>query len=204
MKSIGAGSEQAKWNQRVVLQLSFIKKHLRYPIDRATAMPAVLLAASMPALAMLSFIAFFTKSTSHYHQRWPLYMVLSMILIIAGATIRRHWQTLHFLVVPARRDTGSNMRLLQQFLQQQHFAFARHPELPEIFQIISKNIAGLRDEREVVFFIADEGRILVNSHFTHSGARYVVGASHCRQIAGMLREWIKNADALNQKGLQVF
>ncbi len=204
MKSIGSATTGTDWNKSILRQLSFIKKNLRYPIDRRTGLPVALMAASLPAFGIMCYALFFTKSTSHYGHRWPIYLVGAAILTVPIVAFRRYWQTLHFISVHARRDVGSNMELLRQFLTAHHFAFTRHPEAPEIFQIISRNIASLSDEREVVFFIADEGRILVNSHFTHTGYRAPVGAPHCRQIAGMLREWLKRTDSGGQNEVRVF
>jgi len=73
-----------------------------------------------------------------------------------------------------------------------HFAVGRHPQMPEVFQILSKNISSLNDAREVVIFIADDKRILVNSHFINGRFNAPVGVPHYLQLAKLLAEFIEN------------
>src|SRR5262245_53798823 len=67
MKELGSGQNDAIWNDELVAQLGFIKKHLRYPISKRTAKPLSLLALLLPGIAFLIYTALFTRSTSNYN-----------------------------------------------------------------------------------------------------------------------------------------
>jgi hypothetical protein len=202
MRQIGEGGQEAGWNSRLVQQLGFIRKHLRYPVSRQTALPVVLLAASVPAVGLIFYSVLFTRSKSSYLGPWFPALLFSLMLLPAIVTALRYFRTLRFTAVPARPTIAENMLLMQQFLRAHHFAVGRHPEAPEVFQIISKNISALRDEREVVIFIADEGRILVNSHFTQNRFRTSIGVPHYREIARMLEAWIRQRGQNDKPGLR--
>jgi hypothetical protein len=202
MRQIGESGGDAGWNKSLVQQLGFIKKHLRYPVSRQTALPVILLAGSFPLAGFIFYTLVFTRSNSNYGGQWFPALLICLMLLPAVVTARRYFMTLRFTAVPARRTVAENMLLMQKFLRAHHFAVGRHPEAPEVFQIISKSISSLRDEREVVIFIADEGRILVNSHFTQNRFRTLVGAPHYMELAQMLAAWIREDDGRNEAGLR--
>jgi hypothetical protein len=203
MKQLGRGASDAAWNSEIAGQLGFIKKHLRYPIGIKTMWPAILLSTMLPAFGFIIYLTLTTKSTGNHKPVWLMLLFMCIMLIPGINTARRYMQTLRFIAVPARRSLAENLLLLQQFLLANHFAIGRHPELPEVFQIISKSISALQDEREVVIFIADDHRILVNSHFTQSRFKAPIGSPHCRQVAKMLADWI-GQNASGETGLQTF
>jgi hypothetical protein len=200
-KRIGAGGEDASWNTDLLKQLGFIRRHLRYPVSRRTAAPAIMVASVLPAVGFLIYHSLTAKSASK--QLWLPLLLVCMMLIPGIAVARRFFSTLRFVAVPARATLSENMTLLLGFLRHHHFAIGRHPEAPEVFRIISKNISQLRDEREVVIFIADDHRILVNSHFTQNRFRLAVGYPHYRQMAAMLADWIREQDAADNRTLRV-
>lgn len=118
------------------------------------------------------------------------YWIVAMMALTFIFVTRRYLNTLRFRPVPALTTTAENIRLLLLFLQSNHFAFHQHPIAPEVFQIISRNISASGEDREVMVFIADEGRILLNSHFTQSGSKLTMGTSHVREMAKDLRQFI--------------
>jgi hypothetical protein len=123
-----------------------------------------------------------------------------MLLPVIFGTYR-YIQTLRFVSVHTPYDMAQNMHLVQQFLGAMHLAVFQHPEAPEVIQIISSNIhrSGDRPEqREVMVFIADDKRILVNSHFTNTRFTLVQSAGNYKKMAAGLQKWvdksIKNND----------
>ena len=192
MKRLESGPDGAAWNSDLVKQLGFIKKRLRYPFSRHTAGPFILLAAMVPAIGFMIYTVVFTRSTSSYRPIWLPFIIISILIITMIVKTWRYLKTLRFINVPAGHSLAENMLLLQQFLQAHHFAVGRHPQMPEVFQILSKNISSLNDAREVVIFIADDKRILVNSHFINGRFNAPVGVPHYLQLAKLLAEFIEN------------
>ncbi len=200
MKRIGSGSAEAQWNRRMVEQLSFIKQRLRYPINRHTAWPAFAIAGMFPALGFAVYLTMVSRHASQNDKRWFPLALIAMMLTPGITAVLRYLKTLKFVAVPALPAVAENIALLISFLKANHLAFSRHPEAPEVFQIISKNIGSGREDREVMFFIADEGRILVNSHFTSSRFRSAIGSPHYQQMARTLSAWINQSSS--QTGLR--
>jgi hypothetical protein len=153
MRLIGGVSSDKDWNSRIVAQLGFIKKHLRYPLDRNTLWPTIMVAATLPGAGILVFIMLAVKANSNYGKYWFVPILALAMLVPAVVSGRRYLQTLRFIAVPAARTLAENMLLLQRFLLHNHFAFTRHPEAPEVFQIISKSIESLKYEREVLSIV---------------------------------------------------
>ncbi|MEO6832593.1 MAG: hypothetical protein ABI378_09045 [Chitinophagaceae bacterium] len=184
MKQIGASTPNEQFNKEILGQLSFIKKHLRYPISRRMTLLALPFLTVIPALLYFLLIA----PNSNYKAQILIPVLLGLLLVVA---LRRTYQSLHFLSIPAHRLFSENIVLLQQFLTENHFAFGRHPEAPEVFMIMSKNIGRQKEEREIVVFIADDHRILINSHFFQRKFRTPIEKLHHKQIAAELKNWLK-------------
>lgn len=187
-KRIGDNGAGAAWNNELITQLRFIREHLRYPISRRTAWPALTVGATLPALAFVLYHVFIADATRRH--LWVIPVLIVSMLTPAIVSGRRYLQTLRFIEVSTARTLAKNMALLQSFLRSNNFAYDRHPEAPEVFRIISKSIGALRDEREVVVFIADERRILINSHFTRSRFNAAVGSPRYWEVAKLLRDWM--------------
>jgi hypothetical protein len=191
MKQLTAGPESAGWNSKLIGQIGFIKKHLRYPINKHTARPFFLLAAMLPGAAFMIYSGVFTRITSSYGKAWLPVVLMTFFLLTGVVMARRFLKTLRFMALPARRSMAENMQIMEQFLQAHHFAIGRHPQMPEVFQVISQPIPSLKGAREVVIFIADDKRILINSHFTQGRFNTPVGATHYEQMAEMLTSFIQ-------------
>lgn len=122
---------------------------------------------------------------------------IALVLFLNLLTVSRYWRTLSFRPVAALLNTGQNISLLRNFLQSHHFAFQQHPQAAEVFQIISRNISASGEDREVLVFLADEGRILLNSHFTQSGTKVTMGTTHVREMAKNLKQYIAQQTELS-------
>lgn len=181
MKQLGASTPNEQFNKEILAQLGFIKKHLRYPISRRMILLALPLLTVIPALLYFLLIG----QNSNYKAQILLPVLLGVLLVVAS---RRTYQSLHFLSIPAHRLCSKNLVLLQQFLAENHFAFARHPEAPEVFMIMSRELGRQKEEREIVVFIADDNRILVNSHFAQSKFSAPIDKLHHKQIAAELKK----------------
>jgi len=176
----------------MVKDLTFIRQHLRYPINRFTMMPAVMAAIliSFGAFTIWWFTTQHGSSNAGDRPLWPFLLVGCAMSVPGLVAARRHLVMLRFIAVPTPYYLTENTAILIQFLKAQHLMVFRHPEAPEVFQILSKNINPFREEREIIIFIADEKRILINSHFTTSGTSLNTGAVHHHQMADALRRWL--------------
>lgn len=193
MKTLPNAGGNADWDNELVSQLSFIKKHLRYPLNKTTLAPTLLF---LLLTGLIMRVGFASYSLRHSHGTGLLsYLLALLILLPVGFSIYRYIQTIRFVSVPTPFGAAQNMQLIQQFLKAMHLAVFQHPDAPEVFQIISKNIraSGLKDEqREVMVFIADDNRILLNSHFTGSGFTLIPSAGNYRKMAEGLKKWLDN------------
>jgi hypothetical protein len=194
MKTLPQDSSSGQWESQLVQDLSFIRKHRRYPFRRMTLMP---LAASTLIIGL--FIRFVAGAMVVGHMKsvnWTLVFALFLMAVPTAVAFRRYIDLIRFYTVPTSFFLAENMSLLQQFLEEQRLVVFRHPEAPEVFQIISRNISAIGDEREVLIFIADDKRILVNSHFTSSRKRFRLfsAPTHHLQMVRELKNWLASRD----------
>jgi hypothetical protein len=190
MKTLPQDSSSGQWESQLVQDLSFIKKHRRYPLRRMTLMP---LAASTLIIGL--FIRFVVGAMVVGHMKsvnWTVVFALFLMAVPTVVAFRRYIDLIRFYSVPTSFFLAENMNLLQQFLEERQLVVFRHPEAPEVFQIISRNISPFDEEREVLIFIADDKRILVNSHFTSSRRRFRLfsAPTHHRQMVRELKNWL--------------
>lgn len=187
MKQIPQGGGEANWDNQLLQDLSFIKKNLRYPMGKKTVMPAIL--ASISFVCGIYFIYWLLYLKGNQFLSIFLFVTLLIPIIV---TVNRHLGVLKFIAIPTPYFLAENMQALQRFLEEERLVVFRHPDAPEVSQIISRNIDAFGDQREVLIFIADERRILINSHFTTTRKRLFMpaGQRHHRQMAKMLKAWL--------------
>lgn len=189
IKSLPSGTEEPIWESRLVKDIDFIKKHMRYPFSARTLAPTAVI--GVMTLLILAIIALSVKNSStRIETRRLLPVIFLFVPLLVSAS--RYIKTLKFRSIPASLSASENAQLIESFLKSQRLVTFRNPEVPEIFQIISKNVSAYKEQREVMIFIADEGRILINSHFTNSEFNFVPAAPHTAGMAQMLQDWIKN------------
>ena len=116
--------------------------------------------------------------------------------ILSGAVlgmIYEQYRALKFDVIPTDFFLQDNKDIIKRFLSAQHLAFTQHPEAPEVFMIISRNLDmnPKNDYREVMVFIADDKQILVNGHFTGKRSTIAPASHNYRKMAKRLKEWVK-------------
>lgn len=176
-----------EWDNRQLRDINYIKSKLRYPAGRKIFLPAVIGAAVFILTLLLAYHAFFNT----VHTGAAPVFIAAMVCIITFMLANRFFQELKFISIPTGFDTSRNQQLIDAFLKAQHMIVFRHPEAAEVFQIVSKSVNPLKEQREVLLFIADDRRILINSHFTNAGFSLVPGTRHHRQMAAELEKFIK-------------
>lgn len=188
MKQLNTGGGNADWGSKIIKDLAFIKKKKRYPLTvRAIAPLSTLLFLS---LLYGSFIGKINLSKSGTPQLIGILMI-ALISITAITAIYNIRQTFSFSRIATPYQLQVNMNLLQKFLQSQHLAFSQHPEAPEVFMILSKNLSIRGDYREVVIFIVDDNQVLLNSHFTGSKFAITPPSKNYKLMAKMLKDWLE-------------
>jgi len=193
MRTLPTGNGDAQWENSIIKDLSFIKKHLRYPFNKKTLVPSLMFGMFLAFIARFAWFGWIMARAANKHSflgstSFVVILVLTPLVISLAA----YYRTLRFEAISTVFYMGENQQLIQKFLQSQHLVVYRHPEAPEVFQIISRNISATKnEEREVMIFIADDKRILINSHIT--GRKLGLGAYTSRnykQMAKLLRTWM--------------
>ncbi|RYZ46815.1 MAG: hypothetical protein EOP49_22610 [Sphingobacteriales bacterium] len=138
----------------------------------------------------MMFVIFLTPNWSQHFSGYMLF--LFVFLVPTVMSVRRYVDLIRFTEVPTPYFLAANMKLIQEFLKDNQLLMLRHSDAPEVFQIISRNISTVGEEREVLIFIADDRRILVNSHFTTSRRRFRMfsAPTHHREMIGKLKKWM--------------
>ena len=189
MKALSENTSQ-HFDNHLFEDLQFIRIHKRYPFSRMTLIPLLSLSVLLP-LSVRTFLVMLTiKSPNGFH--WVNFLILGLILIPFFAIFFRYYMLITFREIKTSHTLSQNIQLLQRFLKEQQLLFTHHPLAPEIFQIISRNITVGDDEQEVLIFIADEKRILINSHFTSSRKKYrlAIQPTHQREMVKLLKDWL--------------
>ncbi len=193
MKQIGEAAGGAVWNADLIGQLAFIRKHKRFPVNRRTLTPLLTIAVACLGLPVWILLMMVRHQDSG---RTAPYWLLLLIWLPVLVGFFRYFRSLRFVSLPAYPLLADNMNLVQRFLEDSHFLFGQHPEAPEVFQMISRNLGRKEELREVLFFIADDGRVLLNSHF--SGKTFGVmppSSGHSRNMARMLKRFLEENKA---------
>lgn len=190
------GREDTKWDDSLANSLSFIKRHRRYPFSQMTLMPLI---TSLALLASLIWLTFdFLSSGTRTGSSFPFLIVFLMAVPILAA-ISRYFNLIRFRAIHTPFALSENMKIVQRFLEEQKLVTFRHPEMPEIFQIISKNISAVGEDREVLIFVADDQRILINSHYTSSRKwfRFLSPPTHEREMIRLFMDWLSTTSKAN-------
>jgi hypothetical protein len=183
--------DPTQWDEQLVKDLAFIKKNRRYPFSRMTLMPLL-----TSTLLLVYLVWPFWKYITG-EKRSDIVVVLVVVVLMSIPiliSLLRYLRLISFKVVSTPYPLSENMKQLQKFLEEQHLLVFRHPKAPEVFQIISTNINPMGEDREVLIFLADDQRILVNSHFSSSRKkfRFLIGQTHEKEMIKMLNHWLKS------------
>jgi hypothetical protein len=194
--------ESAHWQSPLLHDISFIKKHLRYPVNKMTIWPLLsILGIAFWCIAIFSLI--FILSTDKI-KRSGITMdmmggliAIALFLSVFIALLYRRVQNFKFISIKSNFTELDNITLIRQFLTKQNIAFYHKSDAPEVFQISSRILDVQYGQREIMVFIADNNRILLNSHFTSTigdrGIKEITTSAH-KKMAEDLKKWLKEND----------
>lgn len=195
-------AESSHWQSPMLHDISFIKKHLRYPFNKKTIWPMLSIAGIIFWMIIIfSLVAIFSygriKAEGITSNSISGILVVAMILIVTGIVLHNRFQNLKFISIKSNFSELDNITLIREFLLKQNIAFYHKNDAPEVFQISSRILDEQYGQREIMVFIADTNRILINSHFTVAIAdrpikSYVTGAH--KRMANDLKQWLKDND----------
>lgn len=177
------------WESRILKDLAFIKQHRRFPISRRTIAPLTVFATIvLLSLRLLWPVLIFRSKTASLP-----YFIAAAIIVPLIIAIYQYINILRFAQITTPFRLAENRDLVIAFLKQQQLAYAVHPDAPEVIQIMSRNLSTTKGEsREIMVFIADDKRILVNSHFITSGFTIMPPSRNYKKMANQLHQWLKN------------
>ena len=194
--------ENSHWHSPLLNDISFIKKHLRYPVNKKTIWPIL----SIVGIAFWMIIIFSLVIMLSYGkiQAEGITMnniggILVVVIILVSTSILLYVRIQHlkFISIKSNYTELDNSTLIRQFLAKQNIAFYYDASAPEVFQISSIILDNTSGQREIMVFIADYNRILINSHFTvpfdnKFFKAYATGAH--KKMAMDLKQWLKDND----------
>lgn len=190
MKELPYNNANGNWENKILKDLVFIKNHGRYPINKKTLAPTLFIGLAVAFLLRFVLVAFLTRNSEYLTIFIALVFVVSLFIAITS-----YIRTIRFTSIATKYFANDNQQLIKQFLESEHLAYSRHPEAPEVFQILSRPIGGNDNNREVMVFIADDKRILVNSHYTGQKFNIKSSSKNYLVMARMLRNWINNQNS---------
>lgn len=193
MKALPQNSGEARWSSDLVNELSYIRQHLKYRPKVKRILPAVFSGIFLVLLVLTIAASIYERAGRGENPSTLSIFMAIAVLANFSAGIFRYLQSLKFISLPTDYHLAENRLLVEEFLKRHHLAYAQHPDIAEVFQILSRNISAGREDREVLLFIADDRRILLNSHFT-GGWSFFPTRRHHHEMAKMLKEYINSLD----------
>lgn len=192
--------ESSHWHNPLLNDISFIKKHLRYPVNKKTIWPmlsiagiAIWMIVIYSMIVLLSYGKFQSEGLTNNSIGGVL--VVSMMLVTTSILLYKRMQQFKFIRIKSKFTAHDNSTLIRAFLAKQNIAFYQRTDAPEVFQIASMILDRTNGQREIMVFIADDNSILINSHFTvpienKSLKSYCTGAH--KKMAIDLKHWLKD------------
>lgn len=194
MKQIDGNGGSAHWDKSLLEELTYIKKHLRYKPKRATYLPVLLWGFLLLPIGITCAIILSKRHGDNSNYAILFLALISFITYLS--LIIRYLASLTFRIIATDFFSQQNQYMVERFLQSEKMMIYRHPDAPEVFQIQSRKLYANDEQREIIIFIADDMRILINSHFTGTGWFPLAAKRHHRQMAKKLKAWMgKNAPA---------
>lgn len=172
--------------------LNFIKRHRRYPLNKQTAY-VVISGVSLIIVSAGLILLFLILGWGSSLRYWIIPVLFTITLLDRSYALA---SILRFRQLSNSQDARTNTELLRRFLQEQQLAFYQSPLAPEVFQIASRPLSPDGGQREIMVFIADEKRILLNSHFTSalSDGIPLKLSKEYRKMERLLRKWMQEQD----------
>ena len=137
---------------------------------------------------MMGFVFLAAHSNNLF---FKLFIIPLLVVIIIGS-FYQYYRTLQFRSIPTPFFANENRKLIEVFLRSQQLMLYQHPDAPEVFQIASRAIGGGKNpQREIMIFIADDKRVLINSHFVNQKYTITPASRNAGKMANRLQEYIK-------------
>jgi len=168
--------------------LVFINKHKRYPMSKKMIIPVFSLLFILIAGSRMVYTTVFLRKSDISVMLW---IAIALVFISMCGMLYSFYNILRFRSIPAPFPVNENIKLVNEFLRSQQLNVFRHPQAPEVFQILSRPLGGNTEQREVMIFIADDRRILINSHFVNQQWTLSPQSRNYRKMANRLKEWLK-------------
>ncbi len=189
MKSINTPNEKADWESSLLNDISFIKQKKRYPLNKKTLTPASISALVWVVFLRGAFFIFLGNQSKNTQVSWMLYGLVALLIVIV---FYQYYRILKFNIIPNQYHLKKNVELLKKFFTTNNLAYTQHDDAADVFMIISRNLHASpnKEFREVMVFIADDKRILVNSHFTGSKFSITPPSRNYRKMSNELKKWL--------------
>ncbi|MCB0696567.1 MAG: hypothetical protein KDC07_04340 [Chitinophagaceae bacterium] len=203
MKSINTSGSKPDWENSLLNDITFIKQKKRYPLNKKTLTPASISAVVWVLLLRGGFLLAMGVKNHNQYVSWVMY---SAVLLLIVLVFYQYYRILKFDSIPTKYSPDKNMEMLKRFFTTNNLAFTRHDEAPEVFMIISRNLHNNpnKEHREVMVFIADDKKILVNSHFTGSRFSVTPPSRNYRKMSNELKRWLDtHMDKVDNKEVSV-
>jgi hypothetical protein len=188
MKTLPGNNAGPQWSSKLIDDLSFIKKHHRYPLSKKTLIPTFSL---LLIVACSSWMIYTTVFRHKMEISAIIWFVLLLLAVSVFGAIYNYYNLLRFKTIPTGYASLENRKLVDEFLTSQQLNVFRHPQAPEVLQILSRPLGNNTEQREVMIFIADDKRLLINSHFINQKWTVSPQSRNYRIMANRLKEWMK-------------
>jgi len=177
------------WDNHLTANLQFIKTNLHYPLSLKNTASVIF---SSVALILTAVLVWSGSLLINSHPKgYYFFWILAIIPFII--TYIRAIQALYFLPLQTHKTISENQELICKFLEEQQLLVYTNQTQPQLFQIISKPLSPSSQQREVMLFIADEGRILINSHYTNAGFLLITNSKLKKQMLNNFKQWLQSA-----------
>lgn len=187
------------FDSNILNDLSFILKHKRYPFKRMTLMPLLSTGASTIILLRFFFVMNVGFKTSNPNIALLILIFIPVVIIPFITLLWRYKALISFSEIKTNKDKEYNIALILKFLQKQKIRTFQHPEAKELIQILGAPIQKNTSKREVLIFIADDNRILINSHFTveKNNFSFMIPPVHTKEMKKLFQKWLNENNSSN-------
>ncbi len=207
MKHLNNPSGSSDWQNELLRDLAYIKANKRYKLGKKTIAPAGIIAIVFVSIARIAWpFIFLNFSAVHAEQSTMLQWLFSLVIVfLIISVVYSFFKVLKFETLKTSFFMQDNIVLLHKFFTQNRLAYTQHPEAPEVFMIISRNLDAnaKKDYREVMVFIADNKQILVNSHFTGKKFNITPPSRNYKRMARELQKWLNDEQIRNNDNSQL-
>lgn len=189
MKALNPLDKSHDWGKDLIKDLSYIKKRKRYPFNKNTLSTGTIITFLIIISGRILFPVVFgaASSSNNAHIVATCFSIFIIVLILL-----QYNRVLSFDEVGSPYSKEDNIKLLKKFFINQQLSFTQHDQTVEVFLILSRDLTpnSKKEFREVMVFIADDKRILVNSHFVGNRFSITPPSGNYRKMGAKLHKWL--------------